>query len=92
MAVTFHPPPGGFFDESRTLTTSALAVMAAVLMMAGGQSAEAPLSERTIGPNTFSCAGVTEIPQAECEALGALRDTNGPGWSNNTGWKVSTTP
>ena len=41
----------------------------------------------------FSCAEVTEIPQAECEALVALyNSTNGPNWSSNTGWLVTNTP
>jgi hypothetical protein len=45
------------------------------------------------GPQTFDCAGVTEIPQDECAALVALyNSTNGPGWYDNTGWLQTTTP
>jgi hypothetical protein len=76
------------------LTAVALAVVAAVLLMAGGQRAEAfPASKTTIGPNTFSCADVSEIPQTECEALVTLyNDTNGPGWTHNAGWLGTNMP
>ena len=41
----------------------------------------------------FSCANVTEIPQAECEALVALySSTNGANWIDHTGWLVTNTP
>lgn len=41
----------------------------------------------------FSCASVTEIPQAECEALAALYSaTNGANWTNHTGWLETSTP
>jgi len=41
----------------------------------------------------LACRGVTEIPQAECEALVALyRATNGPRWSDNDGWLATSTP
>jgi Leucine-rich repeat (LRR) protein len=43
--------------------------------------------------NPFSCDDVTEIPQAECEALVALyNSTNGANWSNNSGWLDTNTP
>jgi len=36
---------------------------------------------------------VTEIPQAECEALVALYEsTDGDNWTNNTGWLATNTP
>jgi len=39
------------------------------------------------------CAGVTEIPAIECNALVALyNSTNGNGWINKTGWLVTNTP
>ncbi|MDM8520113.1 clostripain-related cysteine peptidase [Anaerolineales bacterium HSG6] len=39
------------------------------------------------------CLGVTEIPQAECEALVVLYDsTDGDNWTDNTGWKITNTP
>ena len=46
----------------------------------------------TIDANTFSCADVTEIPPAECEALVALyNSTNGAGWWDRTNWLVTNT-
>ena len=39
------------------------------------------------------CEYVSEIPQAECEALVAFYNhTNGPYWSRSTGWLDTTTP
>ncbi|MEK8018671.1 MAG: choice-of-anchor D domain-containing protein, partial [Candidatus Parabeggiatoa sp.] len=39
------------------------------------------------------CTAVTEIPQAECEALVALYDsTDGANWTINTDWNVTNTP
>jgi len=39
------------------------------------------------------CAGVTEIPTVECNALVALyNSTNGSGWNNKTGWLANNTP
>ncbi|MEM7129112.1 MAG: hypothetical protein AAF702_22460 [Chloroflexota bacterium] len=39
------------------------------------------------------CAGVTEIPEAECRALVALyNSTNGPNWLDKTGWLETSTP
>lgn len=44
-------------------------------------------------PAQFDCANVTEIPQAECEALVALYEsTNGDNWTNNTDWLATNTP
>jgi Leucine-rich repeat (LRR) protein len=44
-------------------------------------------------PGTPGCAAVTEIPQAECEALVALYDsTDGPGWWSNINWKQNDQP
>ncbi len=44
-------------------------------------------------PTLNFCAGVSEIPRSECEALRALyNSTNGAGWVNNTGWFTTTTP
>ena len=46
----------------------------------------------TITP-VSGCAGVTEIPVIECNALVALyNSTNGNGWTNKTGWLVTNTP
>ena len=39
------------------------------------------------------CTDVTEIPKLECQALVALyNDTNGAGWSTNSGWLATDTP
>jgi hypothetical protein len=41
----------------------------------------------------FACAGVSEIPLAECDALVALyNSTDGPNWSNHTHWLVTAAP
>ena len=40
-----------------------------------------------------TCADVTEIPQAECEALATLYySTNGTNWTDNTDWLATNTP
>jgi Leucine-rich repeat (LRR) protein len=39
------------------------------------------------------CAAQTQLPQSECEALLALyNSTNGPSWTNNTGWNTNDMP
>ncbi|MER2598997.1 MAG: leucine-rich repeat domain-containing protein [Caldilineales bacterium] len=44
------------------------------------------------GP-ALACAGVTEIPLAECQALEALYTaTNGAQWKERSGWTLTTTP
>ncbi len=41
----------------------------------------------------FDCAGINEIPAAECEALVALyNNTNGPQWVDNSGWLSTNIP
>ncbi len=41
----------------------------------------------------FDCAGVSEIPASECQALVALySSTDGPNWADNTGWLVTNSP
>jgi hypothetical protein len=43
--------------------------------------------------NGFDCAGVNQIPAAECAALVALyQSTNGPKWADNDGWLATNTP
>ncbi|MFC1660074.1 putative Ig domain-containing protein [Gemmatimonadota bacterium] len=47
----------------------------------------------SINVSTWDCASQSQIPLAECQALEALYNaTNGPGWTNSTGWLASTTP
>jgi len=42
---------------------------------------------------TFACTQVSEIPQAECEALEALyTNTVGSSWTTNTGWLENNMP
>lgn len=41
----------------------------------------------------FTCAGVSQIPQMECQALVDLyNQTSGPGWTDRTGWLTTATP
>lgn len=41
----------------------------------------------------FDCTPVSEIPQAECQALVALyQSSNGPAWLNKTNWLSTNTP
>ena len=50
-------------------------------------------SQFTQAGAVFSCSSVTEIPEAECDALVALyTSTNGATWADNTGWLVTDTP
>ena len=52
-----------------------------------------PTSTTTPTSRPFSCDDVTEIPQAECEALVALyNSTDGANWSSNSGWLDTNTP
>ena len=54
-----------------------------VLLLAGGRPSIA----------TADCATQIQIPESECNALMALYTaTNGPGWTNNTGWDVPENP
>jgi Leucine-rich repeat (LRR) protein len=44
-------------------------------------------------PSVTSCAEVTKIPVAECEALVALYEsTDGEHWTDNTNWNVTSNP
>ena len=54
-----------------------------VLLLTGGRPSIA----------AADCATQTQIPESECNALMALYTaTNGPGWTNNTGWDVPENP
>jgi VCBS repeat-containing protein len=51
------------------------------------------LSAAEIAILSFQCGGVSEIPQAECEALADLYiSAGGPQWSNHTNWLQTNTP
>ena len=46
-----------------------------------------------VSAGDFECNQVTEIPQAECEALVALyNSTDGDNWTTNLDWLVTNTP
>jgi len=50
-------------------------------------------SHAFVADTAFDCSTVTEIPQAECQALVALYEsTNGDAWDENAGWLVTNTP
>lgn len=52
----------------------------------------APAGAASAAPD-FNCAGVTEIPLAECQALEALyTSTNGAQWYDRAGWISTNTP
>ncbi|RPI90039.1 MAG: hypothetical protein EHM40_19395, partial [Chloroflexi bacterium] len=71
-------------------------VFAAVLILQMVGVPIQPVSASTLAMPRFEpidCADVTEIPQAECEALAALyNSTNGAGWTNHTDWLETGTP
>jgi hypothetical protein len=51
------------------------------------------LSAAEIAILSFQCGGVSEIPQAECQALVDLYvSTNGPQWTNQSSWLQTNTP
>ncbi len=52
-----------------------------------------PEQTPTATPWNFSCAAVTEIPEAECQALVALyQETDGANWQIRGGWLQDNTP
>lgn len=66
----------------RLLFLTAMVGMTGVFVLSGAQPVFAQF-----------CSTVTEIPQAECQALVALyTSTNGDNWSDNTGWLQTTMP
>lgn len=59
-------------------------LLAMLLVPSGVLAAEAP---------TLACAGVSQIPAAECAALETLyASTAGAQWKEKTGWTATTTP
>ena len=71
-----------------------LLVIASLLIQLGVATPVLATSQTSLQSLPFTtCADVTEIPQAECEALVALyNSTNGAGWVNNTNWLATDTP
>lgn len=52
-----------------------------------------PASASTVVSPELSCAGVSQIPLAECQALEALyASTNGAQWYDKAGWTTTNTP
>jgi len=63
-----------------------------VLVMAVLVSA-APASAGLAAQPELSCAGVSQVPLAECQALEALyASTNGAQWENKVGWTITNRP
>jgi hypothetical protein len=62
----------------------------------GDSTTSVPKESVTATPSVvsgFDCAGVNQIPFAECTALVALyNSTNGPDWADNSGWLETDTP
>ena len=70
-------------------SVTCLAVM--VVGLAGGPAPRAA-AHPTAAPEV-TCAEISQIPQAECQALAALYNgTGGPQWYDHTGWMATLTP
>ena len=66
-----------------------LAVVAAGL---AGRSAPRAAAHPAAAPEV-TCAEISQIPLAECQALAALYNgTGGPQWYDHTGWMATITP
>jgi len=70
--------------------------VAATSSTVGDSTTSVPKESVTATPSVasgFDCAGVNQIPFAECTALVALyNSTNGPDWADNSGWLETDTP
>jgi Leucine-rich repeat (LRR) protein len=71
-----------------------LIVIASLFIQTGFTTPVLAISQTSAQGAPFTtCANVTEIPQAECEALVALyNSTNGANWTINTNWLLTDTP
>ncbi len=76
--------------SKKTLLSLTATLVVTIIVFALGQSSNnVPLAQA----QSFSCANVTEIPQAECSELVTLyNSTNGANWKNKTGWLTTNTP
>jgi Leucine-rich repeat (LRR) protein len=75
-----------------TVRRLSLTVLGLLLILVLAQSTDTP-STNSVARAEGICDNVTEIPKVECEALVALyNSTNGSGWTDNTGWLVTSTP
>jgi hypothetical protein len=73
------------------LTLHSFSAVAQRVASAPGSAARAAGS--LPAPATFDCGTVTEIPQAECQALVALYNgAGGASWLHSDGWLASNTP
>lgn len=71
---------------TNALRTTTLGLLALALLAA-------PMLANAAAEPTAGCAGVVQIPLAECQALEALyNSTAGAQWFDKTGWLVTTTP
>ena len=77
--------------DRRWIITGTVLLAALMLLVLAGSLA--PGQSRADAGDAFTCAGVTQIPQEECEALVALyMNTSGDTWYNNTGWLTTDKP
>jgi hypothetical protein len=68
-------------------------LIAIALCLAAALPASAAQAQAPQAPTAFDCNSVVGISVGECQALVALYNgTNGPGWTNSTGWLASSTP
>lgn len=83
--------------KTNTLRPILLFVATILLIASSACGSKKPTPEATIvvpvePVPSFDCSKVTDVPQAECEALLVLYSTtNGSGWLNKTGWMESLT-
>jgi hypothetical protein len=78
------------FLSALSLTATLLLVLVAALELWPAGASAAPAAQEP----AFDCGTtVSEIPQAECQALVSLyNNTDGPHWISNTGWLQNATP
>ena len=70
-----------------------LSVLFVSVLLAACEIGTIKIGGDPVAPAVFACAAVTGIPVAECEVLAALyNETNGPNWTDNTGWLETNTP
>ena len=78
-----------------------LVVLAGLLLYTSGTSWNLSMGKAanrgdnilSVNDVSFDCSTVSEIPQSECEALTTLyNSTDGPNWTNDSDWLVTTTP
>ena len=74
----------------KRLILSALGLAVLVVGLAGSP---APAAAHPADAPDVTCAEISQIPLAECQALAALYNgTGGPQWYDHTGWMATLTP